>query len=157
MYTVSRPPARGPRGGGHEQAPAGQPLDAAGSEPLRYQQPPALAPAATSGELLTLKLRYKEPEGDTSRLVTTTVTASSETAHGSERLRFAAAVAGFGLLLRESEYRGQASWPMVLELARAAKGRDVEGYRAEFLSLAERAAALQTPRQALAAPAGLTR
>ena len=141
----------------YEVVPAGQPLDAAGSEPLRYQQPPALAPAAASGELLTLKLRYKEPEGDTSRLVTTTVAASSETAHGSERLRFAAAVAGFGLLLRESEYRGQASWPMVLELARAAKGRDLEGYRAEFLSLAERAAVLQTPRQALAAPAGLTR
>ena len=141
----------------YEVVPAGQPLDAAGSEPLRYQQPPALAPAAASGELLTLKLRYKEPEGDTSRLVTTTVAASSETAHGSERLRFAAAVAGFGLLLRESEYRGQSSWPMVLELARAAKGRDVEGYRAEFLTLAERAAALQTPRQALAAPAGVTR
>jgi Ca-activated chloride channel family protein len=129
----------------YEVVPAGLPLDRPGSDPLRYQQPPVLSPAAGGGELMTVKLRYKQPEGAESRLLSTSVTATGETGLGSERLRFAAAVAAFGMLLRESEHRGRADWPMVLELAREAKGRDAKGYRAEFLKLAERAAAL-TPR-----------
>jgi Ca-activated chloride channel family protein len=129
----------------YEVVPAGLPLDRPGSDPLRYQQPPVLSPAAGGGELMTVKLRYKQPEAAESRLLSTSVTATGETGLGSERLRFAAAVAAFGMLLRESEHRGRADWPLVLELARAAKGRDAEGYRAEFLKLAERAAEL-TPR-----------
>ena len=136
----------------YEVVPAGLPLDAKGAGPLKYQQPPALSSAATSDELLTLKLRYKEPEGDVSRLLTSTVASSQETARGSERLRFAAAVAAFGLLLRESDHRGQATWPMVLELARSGQGDDREGYRTEFLKLASRAAELQAPRQAKVTP-----
>ncbi len=136
----------------YEVVPAGLPLDAKGAGPLKYQQPPALSPAATSDELLTLKLRYKEPEGDVSRLLTSTVASSQETARGSERLRFAAAVAAFGLLLRESDHRGQATWPMVLELARSGQGDDRDGYRTEFLKLASRAAELQAPRQAKVTP-----
>jgi len=136
----------------YEVVPAGLPLDAKAAGPLKYQQPPALSPAATSHELLTLKLRYKEPEGDISRLLTSTVASSQETARGSERLRFAAAVAAFGLLLRESDHRGRATWPMVLELARSGQGEDREGYRAEFVKLASRAAELQPPRQAKVTP-----
>ncbi len=136
----------------YEVVPAGLPLDAKGAGPLKYQQPPALSPAATSDELLTLKLRYKEPEGDVSRLLTSTVASSQETARGSERLRFAAAVAAFGLLLRESDHRGRATWPMVLELARSGQGDDREGYRTEFVKLASRAAELQAPRQAKVTP-----
>jgi Ca-activated chloride channel family protein len=136
----------------YEVVPAGLPLDAKGAGTLKYQQPPALSPAATSDELLTLKLRYKEPEGDVSRLLTSTVAASQETARGSERLRFAAAVAAFGLLLRESDHRGRATWPMVLELARSGQGDDREGYRTEFVKLASRAAELQAPRQAKVTP-----
>jgi Ca-activated chloride channel homolog len=136
----------------YEVVPAGLPLDAKATGPLKYQQPPALSPAATSDELLTLKLRYKEPEGDASRLLTSTVASSQETARGSERLRFAAAVAAFGLLLRESDHRGRATWPMVLELARSGQGDDREGYRTEFVKLASRAAELQAPRQAKVTP-----
>ena len=136
----------------YEVVPAGLPLDAKATGPLKYQQPPVLAPAATSDELLTLKLRYKEPEGDVSRLLTSTVASGQETARGSERLRFAAAVAAFGLLLRESDHRGRATWPMVLELARSGQGDDREGYRTEFLKLASRAAELQAPRQAKVTP-----
>ncbi len=133
----------------YEVVPAGLPLDQPGIGPLKYQQPPVLSPASTSGELMTLKLRYKQPEGDTSRLIATTVGPANETGgRGSARLRFAAAVAAFGLLLRESEHRGQASWPMVLDLAQEARGNDPEGYRAEFLELAKRAAELAGPRQA---------
>jgi Ca-activated chloride channel homolog len=136
----------------YEVVPAGQPLDAQGAPPLKYQQPPALSPASTSGELLTVKLRYKDPEGSQSRLLASTV--ASEAGRASERLRFASAVAAFGMLLRESEHRGRADWPMVLELAREARGRDAEGYREEFLELAERAAKLAGPRQAQVTPTG---
>jgi Ca-activated chloride channel family protein len=132
----------------YEVVPAGLPLDRPGAGPLKYQQAPALTPASTSGELLTVKLRYKDPEGSESHLLATTVTPVSEAGRASERLRFASAVAAFGMLLRESEHRGQADWPMVLELAREAKGRDAEGYRAEFLELARKAAALAGPRHA---------
>jgi len=136
----------------YEVVPAGLPLDTKAPGPLKYQQPPALSSAAASDELLTLKLRYKEPEGDVSRLLTSTIASGQETARGSERLRFAAAVAAFGLLLRESDHRGQATWPMVLELARSGQGDDREGYRNEFLKLASRAAELQAPRQAKVTP-----
>jgi len=132
----------------YEVVPAGLPLDRPGAPPLKYQQPPALSPASGSGELLTVKLRYKDPEGALSRLLATSVAAASEAGRASERLRFASAVAAFGMLLRESEHRGRADWPMVLELAREARGRDAEGYRAEFLDLAERAAKLASPKQA---------
>jgi Ca-activated chloride channel family protein len=115
---------------------------------LKYQQPPALSPAAGTGEVMTVKLRYKEPEGETSRLLSTTVLDRDAHGRGSDRLRFAAAVAAFGLLLRESEHRGQATWPLVLDLARGAKGEDREGYRAGFLELARRAAEVSPPQQA---------
>jgi Ca-activated chloride channel homolog len=60
----------------------------------------------------------------------------------SEDLRFAAAVAAFGMVLRESEYRGSASYPMALELARASRGRDSHGHRAELVRLIELAQSL---------------
>jgi len=132
----------------YEVVPAGLPLPGSTAPALKYQQAPALSPAAASDELLTVKLRYKEPEGVASRLLATTVAATRGDSRGSDRVRFAAAVAAFGMLLRESEHRGAADWPMVLGLAEAAKGPDAEGYRAEFLDLARTAAELQAPRQA---------
>jgi Ca-activated chloride channel family protein len=123
----------------YEVVPAGLPLDRPGV-PLKYQAP-ALSSAAGSGEVMTVKLRYKQPEGDTSRLLSRAVLAR-EAGRGSERLRFAAAVAAFGMLLRESEHRGRADWAMVRELASEARGRDEGGYRGEFLALVESASAL---------------
>jgi Ca-activated chloride channel family protein len=131
----------------YEVVPAGVPVALPGVDPLRYQQPQVLSPAAASGELLTVKLRYKEPDGDTSRLVSTPVTGSGE-GRGSERVRFAAAVAAFGMLLRDSEHKGTAGWPLVLELARGALGPDREGYRAQFLELAAAAERLSGGRRA---------
>jgi Ca-activated chloride channel family protein len=131
----------------YEVVPAGLPLDRPGVA-LKYQQPPAPSSAAAGGELMTVKLRYKQPEGDASRLVATAVAARGGDARGTERLRFAAAVAAFGMLLRESEHRGAADWPLVLELARAGSGDDAQGYRSEFLDLATRAAELSGPRRA---------
>jgi Ca-activated chloride channel family protein len=132
----------------YEVVPAGLPLPGPAAPALKYQQAPALSPAAASDELLTVKLRYKQPEGVASRLLATTVAATRGDGRGSDRVRFAAAVAAFGMLLRESEHRGGADWPMVLGLAEGAKGPDTAGYRAEFLELARAAAELAAPRRA---------
>jgi Ca-activated chloride channel family protein len=90
-----------------------------------------------AGELLTVKFRYKSPSSSESRLITR-VLANRERAweDASADFRFAAAVAGFGLLLRESRYRGGLSYGEVIDLARGAMGRDAGGDRAEFVRLA---------------------
>ena len=110
-----------------------------------YEIAPRSRDAATT--LASVKLRYKQPDGDTS------VERSLEV-HGSDialpaasdDLRFAAAVAEFGLLLRDSAHRGDASFAQVLELARGALSRDARGLRAEFITLVERAQGLSHAR-----------
>ncbi len=112
---------------------------------LKYQQPitpaaPIAATAAATGEALTVKLRYKEPEGSTSSLIEVPVKDDSramETA--SSEFKFTAAVAGFGLLLRQSSYAGQLTWDQVRQLALEGKGADALGYRGEFIQLIEKA------------------
>jgi Ca-activated chloride channel family protein len=125
----------------YQVVPAGVAIDLPGIDPLKYQRPPAAPLGEHSEELMTVKLRYKEPDGERSRLVSAAVL---ERASGSAsaNLRFAAAVAEFGMLLRESEHKGQASWAQVLELAEDGRGHDREGYRAEFLELARTAEGL---------------
>ena len=123
----------------YEIVPVGVPVKLPRVDRLKYQTPRhAQGPR---GELLTMKLRYKEPAGSDSRLLSRTV-AGTDAGHGSANVRFAAAVAGFGMLLRESEHRGSATFGKVLELARNARGEDAEGYRAEFISLVETAETL---------------
>ena len=86
--------------------------------------------------MLTIKLRYKLPDEDQSRLITRHVEGEAKKiAEASEDLRFAAAVATFGMLLRESPHGGEASWDLASSLARDALGRDPHGDRAEFLYL----------------------
>ena len=99
---------------------------------------------ADSPELLTLKVRYQEPNGSTSRLLTSRVPDPGEVPAGtaSETFRFSASVAAFGLLLRDSEYKGSASYPLVKKYATGALGDDPHGYRAEFLRLVSLAANL---------------
>jgi Ca-activated chloride channel family protein len=111
-------------------------------DPLKYQ---AAAPEGDAGEasdeLLTLKLRYKEPEGDTSRLLSVPVAAGAPSLEAaSADFKFAAAVAGFGMILRDSAHRGAFDLDEVQELGRQA---DVGGYRSEFLSLVGRAKTLR--------------
>ncbi|GGG26392.1 vWA domain-containing protein [Pontibacter amylolyticus] len=103
---------------------------------LKYQKTTIDPKAKRSDELLTMKLRYKDPDGETSRLITTTVSSQSlPAAQTSDNFRFSAAVAACGMLLRDSEHKGDASFPMVLELAKNARGKDEEGYRIEFVNL----------------------
>ncbi|MFM8415161.1 MAG: von Willebrand factor type A domain-containing protein [Planctomycetota bacterium] len=120
-----------------------------GAEPLKYQPAPPTpaAPPPTEGpasrELLTVKLRWKKPEGDTSELLEVPLEAQGDAFDAaSADLRFAAAVAAFGMILRDSEHKGSASFPLVADIAGSALGGDAGGYRAEFLDLVRRAEAL---------------
>ncbi|MDF3023043.1 MAG: hypothetical protein K0R10_404, partial [Alphaproteobacteria bacterium] len=88
-------------------------------------------------EIAFLKMRYKRPDSDTSTLMTRPITSSDEKdfAELSDDLRFAASVAGFGQLLRDSQYTNSLTWDQVIEMATNAKGKDEFGYRAEFINL----------------------
>ncbi|MES2595300.1 MAG: von Willebrand factor type A domain-containing protein [Verrucomicrobiota bacterium] len=117
---------------------------------LKYQtdsvQLAAPAPVKTlnagSNEALTVKLRYKEPEGTTSKLIEVPVNDDARALEkASAEFKFTAAVAGFGMLMRESSYSGSLTWDRVRTLAREGKGSDALGYRGEFLQLIEKAAA----------------
>ncbi len=92
--------------------------------------------AFTSGELLTISLRYKQPTASVSTLMTHPVLdLHVPMAKTSNNFRFSAAVAGFGLILRDSKFKGDASYDIVRELAKGSLGEDKMGYRAEFLRL----------------------
>jgi Ca-activated chloride channel homolog len=103
---------------------------------LKYQSATA-SPAAASGELMTIKFRYKKPEGGPSILKEEPVALEPRAiAKASDDFRFAAAVAEWGLLLRDSKYKSAASYKDVVKLASGSRGKDEEGYRSEFLRLA---------------------
>jgi Ca-activated chloride channel family protein len=109
---------------------------------LKYQTTQPVA--GVSGEWLTLKIRYKRPDAEKSQLLTEGVSLTAKSfERASENFRFAAAVAEFGLLLRNSEYRGGASFEHAAKTAKAALGTDEEGLRSEFVRLVKTAAALK--------------
>ncbi len=110
------------------------------TDKLKYQTSEVASSAAQSNELCTIKLRYKAPDGEVSKLIERTVPAQPVALEkASPTFRFAAAVTEFGLLLRNSEHKGKANYQQVLELATEAKGDDEEGYRAEFIGLVKQA------------------
>jgi len=125
----------------YEIVPVGATPVALGEDSLTYQDVSIRPGARRSGELMTVRLRYKDPQGSTSRLLEQPVRDRSG-ATASEDMRFASAVAAFALLLHESEHRGQASYEQVLSLARSARGDDPQGYRGEFIGLVESARTL---------------
>ncbi|HWV56498.1 MAG TPA: von Willebrand factor type A domain-containing protein [Longimicrobiales bacterium] len=143
----------GEMGAGHvvtalyEIVPVGadSPADIGGVDPLRYQpSSPNPLPSAGTGEVAFVRARYKVPGEEESRLLELPV--SSQSGATSEDFRFAAGVAGFGMLLRGSEHRGSTDVDMILDLARAGRGRDEDGLRAEFIRLVELYAAIATSR-----------
>jgi Ca-activated chloride channel homolog len=119
--------------------------DAADVPGLKYQRVPKekLTPAADRSELLTLKIRYKEPEQNASKLLEFTAKDSDKRfGEASADFRFAASVASFGMMLRSSPYRGNLNYAAVAEFAAGALDHDPNGYRAEFLDLVRQAAGL---------------
>ncbi len=107
-----------------------------GGQTLKYQQ--AGEPVGST-ELLTVSLRYKAPNGDTSKLMEHPVEADSYHQEMSDNLQFASAVAEFGMVLRDSENKGKASLEHVMELAEPCVKADSDGYRKEFLQLVQQA------------------
>ncbi len=143
----------GEMGAGHtvtalyELVPPGESIDGGDVDPLKYQQQPvAETPrpvfATNTTELMTVKIRYKAPDGDTSRLAEFPVRSTAPRI--SPNLGFAAAVAEFGMLLRRSEYAGASTWKQAIALATEHRGTDRDGYRAEFARLVDLASALDT-------------
>jgi Ca-activated chloride channel family protein len=140
----------------YEVVPAGAgATDPAASVPpvdsLKYQSsnPSAAAKmdSTASPEMVTVKLRHKKPEGDTSELIERSFTDNgSKFENAAPDLKFAAAVAEFGMLLRDSQYKGKATMGAVIEWAQEGKGRDTAGYRAGFIELARKAQTLK-PRE----------
>jgi Ca-activated chloride channel family protein len=99
-----------------------------------------LTEAAQSGEMLTLKLRFKQPDGEKSELIEFPLKQEAKKfGAASENLRFASAVAAFGMILRGSDHRGGATMSAVEEIAGASLGKDPSGYRTEFLELVRKA------------------
>jgi Ca-activated chloride channel family protein len=134
-------------------------------ESLRYRKAVVPQEGEVARELLTVKLRYKLPEADTSTLLEFSAAAAGIRNAGlggnvkdvspsaSRDFNWAAAVAAFGMILRDSRFRGQANFDMVLELAQGAKGEDKAGQRTEFIELVKMAKAMCQPVSTPAPPA----
>jgi Ca-activated chloride channel family protein len=105
---------------------------------LRYGDQEKKSEGAGSNEYAFLKIRYKLPGKDKSRLITKPIDKGNEyekLAAVPADLRFGAAVAAFGQVLRGGEYTGSYGYKEIVELASSAKGSDLFGYRAEFINL----------------------
>jgi Ca-activated chloride channel family protein len=134
----------GEMGSGHhvtalyELIPAGSDEKVPSVDPLKYQHTGNLGKTDNGyrHEYLTIKIRYKKPDGITSMLFEKPVNDyMNDLEDASDNLRFAAAVSEFGMILRNSEFRGNSTLDKAIELAKSARGRDEEGYRAEFIRL----------------------
>jgi Ca-activated chloride channel family protein len=124
----------------YEIVPVGVPVPENTVDPLKYQEPAKPSSNANSSELLTVKLRYKEPSGDESKLIAHTILNQLQPL--SVNLGFASAVSEMGMLLRQSKHAPSASFDAVLARGRRFRGDDPDGYRAEFVKLAELAQSL---------------
>jgi len=132
----------GEMGSGHmvtalyEIIPAGSEEKIPSVDLLKYQVSRKIQEEGYSDELLTIKVRYKKPDGNTSMLLEKPVEDDSKVIEdASENLRFAAAVVEFGMILRDSEFRGNATLDGAAKLAGSARGEDEDGYRAEMIRL----------------------
>jgi Ca-activated chloride channel family protein len=132
----------GEMGSGHmvtalyEIVPKGSGENGPSIDPLKYQQARDRQEESYSDELLTIKVRYKKPDGSTSMLLEKPVRGKADIIEeASDNLRFAAAVVEFGMILRESEFKGTSTLDGAAKLARSAKGEDEDGYKSEMIRL----------------------
>jgi len=133
----------GDMGAGHnvtalyELIPAGSSEQLPSVDPLKYQHSMKNENAENGeDEFLTIKIRYKKPDGNKSMLLEMPVKANvREINDASDNLKFAAAVSEFGMVLRDSEFRGNATLTSAAQLAKTARGDDEDGYRAELIRL----------------------
>jgi Ca-activated chloride channel family protein len=135
----------------YEIVPAGSWESTGGNvDPLKYQKQTTQKPLwGSDKEMMTVKLRYKEPKSETSQLITKvlnqpTNTFSQRWFGNSDNLQFASAVAEFGMLLRDSNFKAASSYQNVLQRAQNCSYHDPAGYKNEFIALVQKAAALDT-------------
>ncbi|MBA3682358.1 MAG: von Willebrand factor type A domain-containing protein [Bacteroidetes bacterium] len=126
----------------YEIIPVGSTELVASVDELKYQQNMPIK--STNNEVMTIKFRYKAPKDTVSQLITETMQDKKLSIDNvSDDCRFAIAVAEFGMLLRDSKFKGEANYKNILAQARSSKGKDEEGYRAEFIRLVETAELLK--------------
>lgn len=114
---------------------------------LKYQKKPKVV--NDSKELFTIKLRYKKPDGNKSQLIERAIVDENiKLAKTSDNFRWAAAVAEFGMLLRESEFKGKADYAHCKALAESAKGKDANGYRRELIDMIDTMQRIAQPQTA---------
>jgi Ca-activated chloride channel family protein len=122
----------------YEIVPAGVSEKSRSVDKLKYQKSKITRAAYKNAELLTVKIRYKDPDGDKSKLLSFVVMDPDRKIEDSSiNFRFSAAVAEMGMLLRSSQFEGNGNYDQVLSLARGSAGADPHGYRAEFIRLVE--------------------
>jgi Ca-activated chloride channel homolog len=120
----------------YEIIPTGIQSEYSNIDELKYQKNSITASAEGTQEIMTIKFRYKKPEGTTSKLIVhPLVDKNISLKNTSENFRWATAVAAFGMILRESEYVKDFTCHDVIQLANSAKGGDENGYRIEFINL----------------------
>ena len=128
----------------YEIIPAGVAAHSSKVDGLRYQEKKVKPEAFGINELMTIKLRYKPPSATESKMIARSIFDSDQTLQtASSNLKFSAAVAEFGLLLRDSKFKSKATYANCLALARQAVGNDEGGHRAEFISLVEKTGSLK--------------
>ncbi|MEQ9164769.1 MAG: DUF3520 domain-containing protein, partial [Fulvivirga sp.] len=105
---------------------------------LKYQKTKITEGATNTSELMTVKLRYKAPDGDKSKLIVKTIEDSKKSIDNtSDNFRWSAAVAAFGMQLTASDFKGDLTYSDIYDLAKSARGKDEQGYRAEFIRMVE--------------------
>jgi Ca-activated chloride channel homolog len=128
----------------YELVPPGKEAGLGSVDPLKYSNPGQ--PYRTSDESFAVKLRYKRPDGDTSKLVEVgVVDKGASFARATDDLKLAAAVAGFGMLLHDSAYKGSLTYAGVLELLEPILSNDPAGYRKELAATVRQAQGLSKP------------
>ncbi len=126
----------------YQMVPVGVDFPKLDIDPLKYQPEPS-TPAGTADAWLTVKMRYKDPDGDTSRELARELPKEALQSAGSSDFQFATAAAEFGLLLRDSEYKSNADWTAVIDRAQKHQGPDPVGVRAEFIRMVQAAKQLK--------------
>lgn len=116
----------------YELIPADSDENISNVDPLEYQKQSVVS---ESKNLMTVKIRYKKPDGDNSLLITERV--SRDKLNATNNIKFASSVAEFGMILRESEYKGTATFASVYKMAKESAGLDEFGYRADFIKMVE--------------------
>lgn len=122
----------------YEIIPPTKESSASQGDSLKYQETTIKTEAYESDEIMTIKFRYKPPKESESQLITHPVMDTHQNLEEtSKHFRFSAAVAQYGLLMRDSQFKGNSTFESILNLAKNAKGDDDAGYRAEFIRLVE--------------------